>query len=326
MTQTTGTATTARLQAQHQTRWDAQRRRAWIMFLLPALVIYTLFMAYPLVNSMRLSFYTGEGLTPDRYVGLENYVELFTNPLWRDRLLNALGNNFVFFAIHMLVQNTLGLLFATLLSSPHLRGRNIYRTIIFIPATLSVLVTGFLWTLILNPRWGMLNQILEAIGLGDLARPWLGDANLALPAISLVSSWQWVGLPTMMFLAGLLTIPDELSEAARVDGASGWQIFWRIKFPLLRPVIGLVSILTFIGNFNAFDVIFAMAGARGEPGYATDLMATFFYRTAIAGEHPVAQPNMGIGAAVATVTFAILLTGVLIWLVWGRGRDTEEVF
>lgn len=304
-------------------RWDVQRRRTWVLFLVPAVVVYTVFMAFPLFNSMRLSLYQGRGLTPETYVGFANYTELFTNPLWRDRFLNALGNTVVFFAIHMLVQNTLGLLFASLLSNVHLRGRNIYRAIIFLPATLSVLVTGFLWTLILNPRWGMLNQLLEGVGLGALARPWLGDANLALPVISLVSSWQWVGLPTMMFLAGLLTISDELLEAARVDGANAWQVFWRIKLPLLRPVIGIVSVLTFVGNFNAFDVIFAMAGARGEPGYSTDLMATFFYRAAIAGEHPVAQPNMGLGAAIATIMFLILLAGVSLWLILGRERDEK---
>jgi raffinose/stachyose/melibiose transport system permease protein len=127
----------------------------------------------------------------------------------------------------------------------------------------------------------------------------------------------------MMFLAGLLTISDELLEAARVDGASAWQVFWRIKLPLLKPVIGIVSVLTFVGNFNAFDVIFAMAGARGEPGYSTDLMATFFYRTAIAGEHPVAQPNMGLGAAIATIMFLILLAGVSLWLILGRERDEK---
>lgn len=313
-----------RAEARSVARWDAQRRRAWIVFLIPAVVIYTVFMAFPLFNSMRLSLYQGTGLTPETYVGFANYTELFTNPLWRDRFFNALGNTFVFFAIHMLVQNTLGLLFASLLSGGRLRGRNIYRAIIFLPATLSVLVTGFLWTLILNPRWGMLNQLLEAGGLGALARPWLGDEALALPVISLVSSWQWVGLPTMMFLAGLLTISDELLEAARVDGANPFQIFWKIKLPLLRPVIGIVSVLTFVGNFNAFDVVFAMAGARGEPAYSTDLLATFFYRTAIAGEHPVAQPNMGLGAAVATITFLILLAGVSLWLILGRDRTEAK--
>lgn len=302
----------------HQVR----RRVVWFLFLVPALLIYTVFLSLPLVQSMRLSFYTGAGLRPTHFVALENYIELFTNPLWRDRFFNALGNTFIFFGIHMSVQNTLGLLFATLLATSF-KGRSLFRSIIFTPATLSVLVTGFLWRLILNPRWGALNQFLESVGLESWAKPWLGDPKLALLVISLVSSWQWVGLPTMMFLAGLLSIPDDLIEAAHVDGASGWQIFWRIKIPLLIPVIGIVSVLTFIGNFNAFDVIFAMAGARGEPNYATDLLATFFYRAAIAGEHPVAEPNMGIGAAVATCMFLILLTGVSLWLIASRRRSYE---
>jgi len=302
--------------------YEARRRRTWILFLLPALILYLGFMAIPLFNSLGLSFYTGAGLTPDRFVGFANYVELFTNPIWRDRFFNALGNTMVFFTVHMLVQNTLGLLFALLLASG-IKGHGLIRTIIFIPATLSVLVIGFLWRLILNPQWGAVNQFLKSIGLGQWALPWLGEPGLVLLIISLVSSWQWIGLPTMMFLAGLLTIPDDLLEAARVDGASAWQSFWRIKLPLLAPVIGIVAILTFVGNFNAFDIVYAMAGARGDPKYAADLLGTFFYRTAIAGEHPVARPDMGIGAAVATITFLILLAGVTLWLVLQRRRSYE---
>ncbi len=306
--------------------WEAPRRRAWIMFLIPAVLVYTVFMAYPLLNSMRLSFYTGTGLRPTEFVGLDNYRELFTNPLWKDRFFNALGNTFIFFGIHMGVQNTLGLLFATLLAQTHLLGRNIYRTIIFIPATMSVLLTAFLWRLILNPRWGMLKILLEEVGRPEWFHSWLGDEKWALVAVSLVSSWQWVGLPTMMFLAGLINIPDELSEAARVDGASGFQIWARIKLPLLRPIIAIVAILTFIGNFNAFDVVYAMMGAEGPPNYSTDIMGTYFYRTAIAGEHPVARPDMGIGAAVATILFLILLAGVSLWLFWSGRRDEGSVF
>jgi len=301
---------------------DAKRRRIWFLFLLPALVIYAVFMAFPLFNSMRLSLYTGKGLTPDHFVGLENYKELFTNPLYKDRFFNATKNTFIFFGVHMLVQNTLGLLFATLLSAPF-KGRNIYRTIIFIPATMSVVITGFLWQIILNPRWGAVNKLLKMAHLGQFARPWLGDPQWVLIVIALVSSWQWVGLPTMMFLAGLLAIPDELLEAARIDGASAWQTFWKVKIPLLMPVIGIVSVLTFVGNFNAFDVIFAMAGTRGEPGYAADLLATYFYRTGLAGEMPAARPNMGVGAAVATVTFLILMAGVSVWLVSSRRSSYE---
>lgn len=298
----------------------ARQTSVWILFLLPAVLVYIVFMAGPLFDSLRLSLYTGQGYTPTQFVGLQNYIDLFTNPLWRERFLGAFWHTWVFFAVHMIVQNSLGLFFANLLSS-EFRGRDLFRTIIFAPATLSVLVTGFLWTLILNPTWGAVNLTLEAIGLGDWARPWLGDENLALLAISLTSAWQWVGMPTVLFLAGLMGISEELLEAARVDGASSWTIFWKIKLPLLKPVIGLVTILTFVDNFNAFDVIYAMAGAKGEPGYSTDLLATLFYRTGIAGEHPVGIPNMGMGATIATMTFLILMAGVLTWLHFSRKQD-----
>ncbi len=301
---------------------ENRRKITWALFLLPALLIYLTFMAVPLFDSLRLSLYTGEGYNPTKFVGFQNYIDLFTNPLWRGKFFGAVLHTTIFFSIHMVVQNSLGLLFANLLSS-EFKGRNFFRTIIFTPATLSVLVTGFLWTLILNPNWGAVNKILVAMDLRQWALPWLGRENLALPIISLVSSWQWVGMPTVMFLAGLMGISDELLEAARIDGASEWEIFWKIKFPLLKPIVGIVAILTFVDNFNAFDVIYAMAGAKGEPSYSTDLLATLFYRTGIAGEHPVGIPNMGMGAAIATITFLILMTGVLFWLYLSR-RNSDE--
>jgi len=311
------------LQMNHQKRISENKRKlTWFLFILPALLIYLTFMAGPLFDSLRLSLYTGEGYNPSRFVGFQNYQNLFTNPLWREKFFGAIKHTTIFFLIHMSVQNSFGLLFANLLSS-EFKGKNIYRTIIFAPATLSVLVVGFLWTLILNPQWGAINQLLIAIGLKQFALPWLGRENLALPVISLTSVWQWVGMPTVLFLAGLIGISDELIEAARIDGASEWKLFWHIKFPLLKPVIGIVAILTFVDNFNAFDVIYAMAGVKGEPAYSTDLLATLFYRTGIAGEHPVGIPNMGMGAAIATMTFLILMSGVLLWLYFSRQQAKE---
>ncbi len=303
-------------------RREAWQGGKWFLFLLPALLVYIIFMAAPLFDSLRLSLYTGEGFSPTTFVGLGNYIELFTNPLWVERFSGAVLHTCIFFGIHMVVQNSLGLFFAVLLSSKFM-GRDFFRTIIFTPATLSVLVVGFLWTLILNPQWGAVNIILEKIGLKSWALPWLGEQNLALVVISLTSAWQWVGMPTVMFLAGLLGISEELIEAAHIDGASAWTTFWRIQFPLLMPVVGIVAILTFVDNFNAFDVIYAMAGARGDPGYSADLLATLFYRTGIAGEHPVGIPNMGMGAAIATMTFTILMTGVLLWLFFSRRQAAD---
>jgi raffinose/stachyose/melibiose transport system permease protein len=284
----------------------------WLLFALPALLVYAAFMAVPVVNSMRLSFFSGSGYALNNFVGFDNYVKLFTDPEVSARFFTAFRNNWEFFGITMLVQNSIGLLFALILSGKGFRGKGLYRTIIFIPVTLSVLVTGYIWKLILNPQWGALNILLTKIGLGSIAFPWLGDPRFALPAVTLVSAWQWVGLPTMMFLAGLERIPEELFEAAQIDGAGGWLTFAKVKLPLLMPVVGIVSVLTFVGNFNAFDVVYAMEGANGPPAYSTDLMGTFFYRTGIAGQHPVGIPDMGLGAAVATVTFAVLFAGVLL--------------
>ncbi len=282
----------------------------WVLYLLPGLIVYALFMAYPLFNSMRLSFFTGTGYTLNNFIGFDNYKELFFNKRISSQFLGAFKNTWIFFFVHMLVQNTLGLLFANLLISKSLKGRNVYRTIIFIPATLAIVVTGFLWKLLLNPQWGALTTFLKFIGLSSISRVWLGDPQIALIVIALVSSWQWVGLPTMMFLAALQNIPEELFESAEIAGATNWQTFRHIKLPLLRPIIGVVSILTFTGNFNAFDVVFAMAGPNGSPNFSTDILGTYFYRIGIAGKHPVGIPNMGMGAAVATVIFLVLFIGV----------------
>lgn len=307
---------------QRTNRWI--RETHWFYFTIPALIIYVSFMAFPLFNSMRLSFYTGTGLVPTQFAGLQNYVELFTNPLYKDRLFGALKNTLILFAICMGIQNTLGLMFANILSGG-LKGATVYRTIIFLPAIMSVLVTGFLWKLILNPHWGAVNYLMTKLGFEQFAGyPWLGRPETAMIVVGLVTAWQWVGIPTMIFLAGLGGISQDIHEAASIDGASAAQVFWMIKLPLLIPVIGVVSILTFVGNFNAFDIVFAMTNARGAPEYSTDIMGTLFYRIGIAGQHPVAQPNMGVGASIATVNFFVLFLGVLLWLL-SRERATKKI-
>jgi len=280
----------------------------WMRYVLPALLVYVLFMAWPLLDSVRLSLYTGNA-SGRSFAGLENYRRLFAGGEVTARYFGAFGHTWYFFAVHMLVQNALGILFATLLTNAAMRGRQIYQTIIFLPTTLAVLVTGYLWKLILSPLWT--GDILKALGLSFLSRAWLGDASTALTSVALVSCWQWVGIPTMMFVAALRGIPDDLLEAASIEGASGWQQFARIKLPLILPVVGMIAILTFVNNFNAFDAVYAMENANGAPGYATDLIGTLFYRVGIAGQHPVGIPDPGLGSAIATVTFIMLACGVI---------------
>jgi len=294
------------------------RRVYWIWYILPALLIYIVFMAYPLIDSIRLSFYQGSGNLRE-FAGISNYVELFTQGELSVRYFGALRNTTVFFIIHVLVQNVLGIIFATILTNHKMKGCKLYQTIIFIPTTFAVLVTGYLWRLLLNPIWSQ--ELWDAVGLPSFSQPWLGMESTALLFVALVSCWQWVGIPTMMFVAALLGVNEELYEAAEIEGANSWQVFRYIKLPLIMPVVGIVTILTFVNNFNAFDIVYAMQTVNGAPAYSTDLLGTLFYRVGIAGQHPVAIPNSGMGATIATVTFVML--AVVSLFILNRTRTKE---
>lgn len=290
----------------------------WIWYLLPALLMYSLFMAYPMLDSIRLSLYTGT--TGARaFAGLANYTRLFTDPVVSTRFWGAFRNTWVFFAFHMLVQNVLGMLFAATLTSRFMRGKKLYQTIIFIPCTIAVMVSGYLFRLLLNPQFA--GPSLRAMGLSALVRPYLGDPATALNTVSLVSVWQWVGIPTMMFVAGLQGVSEDLLEAADIEGCNAWQTFRYIKLPLVMPVVGMIAILTFVSNFNAFDAVYAMTGPNGPPNYSTDLIGSLFYRFGIAGEHPIGIPEPGIGAAISTAVFVMLLAGVLPTLRATQGKE-----
>jgi raffinose/stachyose/melibiose transport system permease protein len=291
-----------------------------LVFLAPAVIIYTLFMIYPLIDSLRLGLYAPDPKSGEEvFVGLQNYQTLLTHNLWAPRLWGAIKNNMVFFVMHMAVQNPIGLLLASLLSSRIVKGGAIFRTLIFTPTVLSVVLIGFIWQIILSPLWGISDDILALFGAES--QPWLGLENTALITLSLVSVWQWVGVPMMLFLAALISIPDELLEAARVDGASAWDVFLRIKLPLIQPTLGIVGILTFVGNFNAFDLIYTTQSALGAPNFSTDLMGTFFYRTFFGQQLQPGNPTMG--AAIAGVMFIIIMTGVVIYLFGWQRRLLE---
>jgi raffinose/stachyose/melibiose transport system permease protein len=291
-----------------------------VVFLAPAVIIYTVFMIYPLIDSIRLSLYTTDAQNQQVFAGLQNYQTLFTDSNLAPRLWGAIRNNFEFFAIHMFVQNPLALFLAALLSSQFIKGRAIYRTLIFTPTVLSVTLIGFIWRLILSPIWGISGDFLKAFGIKN--QPWLGQAATALPILGLVSVWQWVGVPMMLFVAALISIPDEVIEAARVDGANAWDVFWGIKFPLILPTLGIVGVLTFVGNFNAFDLVYTTQGAIASPEFSTDLLGTLFYRTFFGFQLQLGSPTLG--AAVAGVMFLIILAGVLIYL-FGYQRRLLQV-
>lgn len=282
-----------------------------VVFLAPAVAVYSAVMIFPLFNTLRLALYARIG--QERvFVGLENFRTLFLDPIWADQFWNALGNNFWFFIVHMLVQNPIGVALAALLSHPRLRFAAFYRTAIFIPTILSFVIVGFAWKLILSPIWGIAPGMLDAVGLKWLFAPWLGREETALTTLALISVWQFVGIPMMLIYAALLSIPEEILEAGEVDGVTGMAAFWKIKLPLILPSIGIISILTFVGNFNAFDLIYAAQGALAGPDFSTDILGTFLYRTFFGFQLQLGDPHMG--SAIAGAMFAIILLGVCLYL------------
>jgi raffinose/stachyose/melibiose transport system permease protein len=290
-----------------ETRRRRRRLPLLLTFLLPALLLYTIFIVYPLVSALQYSFFDWTGTRQNGFAGLSNFGDLFTKYPLSEQVWRALAHNSIFFVGTMLIQTTAGLLFAVLLHRSR-RGKRFLQTAYILPHLVSPIVAGYLWSMMLNPQFGAVNAALRGIGLGSLAQPWRGDPHLALPVAILVNAWQWVGFPMLLFAAALAGIPDEYHEAARVDGASAWQSFRRVTFPLLTPVLGIVTVLTFIGNFNILDLIYALQGSSGNPAFSTDVLGLLFYRTAF--QNPDANA-IGQSSALAVCMF-VLIFGVSI--------------
>jgi len=289
------------------------RTRRWhiLVFLAPALLVYTAIMVVPLFETLRLSLFRSVDRVP-AFVGLANFDTLFNDDRWSGHFWLALRNNAYFFAFHMLLQNPIGIGLAALLSLPRLRFQAFYRTAFFLPTMLSFVIVGFTWKIILSPLWGVAPTLLGAVGLRGWFHPWLGQETTALTALALISVWQYVGIPTMLIYAALLAIPGEMIEAANLDGVTGFAQFRKIKLPLILPTIGICSILTFVGNFNAFDLIYTVNGALAGPNYSTDILGTFLFRTFFGNQLQLGDPNMG--ATIATMMFFIILAGVSVYL------------
>ena len=280
------------------------------MFIGPAAIAYATFLLGPMVHSLWTSLLSRSG----SFVGLENYEALLGGGEPTTRFWAALRHNVRFFVIHMVFQNGLGLGLAALLTSKALKGGHVYRTLIFLPALLSPVIVGFIWKLILNPIWNVRAAVMEPIGLGRWARtPLLNDQDTVLNTIALISVWQFTGIAMILFYTALIRIPDAFVEAAKLDGASTWQIFRHVKLPLIRPTIGVVTILTFLGNFNSFDLVFTIKGADAGPDFASDLLGTLYYRTSF-GQSGGA--DLTAGATVGGATFVIILLGSLVYFGW----------
>jgi raffinose/stachyose/melibiose transport system permease protein len=271
------------------------------LFLAPATLLYVTFTILPLLTVATYSLYSWQGVAQDSFVGLRNFSTLATQHGLAGQVLNAFQNNWAFFFGTMVVQNTIGLGLAVLLHSRRV-GKRFFQTVIAIPFLVNPLVVGYVWTLLLNPAFGPVAASLEAIGRPDWIQPWLGDPTWAQPSVILMNAWQWVGFPMLVFGAALAAIPDDIDQAALVDGASRWQRLRHITLPLLTPAIGTITVLTFIGCFNAFNLQYAVGGINGGPSAANDVLGLVFYRLAFSSD----LNAIGVSSALAVVMFLFI--------------------
>jgi raffinose/stachyose/melibiose transport system permease protein len=267
-----------------------------------------MFVIVPLGTAFYYGLFDWAGTRQGDFVGIDNYQEILTRYPISDQIFDALWHNVLFFVGTMAIQNTIGLGLALVLHrNPW--GKRLYQTLFSLPFLISPLIVGYIWSLMLSPTFGPVNAFLDGVGLESWSRPWLGEPGTALPVLVLVNAWQWIGGPMLIFGAALGGIPREYEEAAAMDGASAARTFWSVRLPLLRPAVGVITVLTFIGCFNVFDLVYALGGSDGGPGGSMDVLGLLFYRTAFGS----GTNAIGESSALAMLIF-VLIFGVAIIL------------
>ncbi|SFF39739.1 multiple sugar transport system permease protein [Paenibacillus algorifonticola] len=282
-----------------------------VLFILPAFILYTLFVIYPTLNSVNLSFTSWDGVSDHiRYIGFDNFVEMFQS----ERVYNALKNTLILSITLVVLENILALILAILVDQVRW-CKSLFRSIFYFPVLLSGIVMGFVWTIIFNFNFGVISQVLDKVGLSDWKIDWLGDPDYALLAIIITTVWKGSGYYMIIYLAGLQGIPPELNEAASIDGASRWQKFRHITFPLLASAMTVSVMLSMIGALKIFDQIAVMTD--GGPGFATETLTYIVYKVGFG------ELRQGYGTALSLMLFVLILMVSLIQVKFLRKREVQ---
>jgi len=265
---------------------------------LPALMLYGMFFVYPLLSGIGLSMTDWDGMGEASFVGLQNFIDFFHDA----RAMHDIKTTLIFAVGSAVLLNLVGLGYALLMNG-NFRGKSIARVIIYLPAIISPLIMGYIWFFLLQPGRGFLYYAFTQLGLPDLIGSWMSSYPSALLVLVLVNVWQFSGMTMIIYLAGLQSIPTELGEAARIDGANAWQRFTGVTIPMLMPAIRINVVTNIIGSLSVFDVIMSLT--EGGPGYATESLSIYIMRMCYGS-------RTGYSTAVAMILFFIILLPVLV--------------
>lgn len=293
------------------TNRQSQKWLTVAFFLVPPALIYIWLVIVPVIRAVQFSLYKWNGLVPlyeSEFLGIGNFVAILSDDVFRI----ALGNNLFIVVMSLLLQLPIALGLAVLLQRK-LPARAAFRTIFFMPFVLSEVITGIIFNYIFRAQGGLINSMLEWINIDGPA--WVGDPDLVMYAVFIAITWKYFGYHLVLYLAGLASIPFELEEAAKIDGAGRWQIFQHITLPLLAPTIRLTIYLSVIGSLQTFDLIWAMT--RGGPVSASESMATYMFRSGFL------KQQLGYGSGLAVVIFVIAFVFSIIFQRYAMRRDLQ---
>ena len=273
-----------------------------LYFSMGAVVLYSLFMVLPGLMGFYLSFTNWNRYSSEiNFVGLQNFALIFSKQNYWDSITNTI----IFTLVTIALKTVVALLLALLLTKGLKRFFNFHRVIIYLPAIIPMIVVGIVFRSILHPTTGVLNEFLRAVGLDFLAQRWLTNQDIALYSVILVDTWKGVGFIMVILIAGLQVIPTEYYEAAQIDGANGWEEFWKITLPLLTPILTVTTVLNLLYGLRVFDVVWVLT--NGGPGYATETVYTMVFKEFSKGRY-------GVSTALSTLLFVIMSIGGY-WLI-----------
>lgn len=286
----------------------------YIIFILPALILYSAFYIFPIFSTLRYGFTNYDGLLRADFIGLDNYIQALTND---EIFWVGFKNNVWFILFSIFVQIPIIILLAILISGVK-KLRGFYKTTVFLPSILSTAVVGILFSFVVyHPEIGILNNILSALGLESWTHAWLGEESTAMLSILVTNAWQWTGFYVVLVLAAILGISKEIYDAAEIDGTTGFQKARLITVPLIRPVIIVIILLSITGAMKALDIVIVMTD--GGPFQSTEVMATHMYKVAFN------QNSYGYGNAIANLIFIFALIITLIFnLISKKFGDVEN--
>lgn len=288
------------------------KKRTIYLYMLPAIAIYAFTVLIPLFMAMRYSLYDWSGGPAMTYVGLDNFVKLATDAVfWQ-----AFRNNLFIIVASIIGQVGIAFVISIVLTQKWVKLKQFHRVVIFIPNVLAAVVIGFLWTMVYSQNFGLLNYVLNAVGLESWIRPWLDDPSIVMFAVTVPLIWQFIGFYLIIFMAALQNIPGELYEAAEIDGATGWKQALYITVPMLKTTIGVTVMLCIAGNMKVFDHIFVMTG--GGPGYSSTVMAQYAYNVSFG------RFDFGYGSTVS-IGMLILSLALIVISRFIFNREDKEV-